>query len=76
MDWPLAGKTKAGRGTYERRRPFVHFRFQGVDGALPVLLKDVEFVESVERGYAVIDGSPEYSSQLNDFMGMLQGMLT
>lgn len=71
-----AGKTKAGRGTYQYRRPFVHFRFQGIDGALPVLLKDVEFVESVERGYVQVDGSPEYASQLNDFMGMLQGMLT
>lgn len=71
-----AGRSKAGRGTYERRRPFVHFRFQGVDGALPVLLKDVEFVESVSRGYVVVDGSPEYAANLNDFMGRLQGMLT
>lgn len=70
------GRTKAGRGTYERRRPFVHFRFQGVDGALPVLLKDVEFVESVSRGYVVVDGSPEYAANLNDFMGRLQAMLT
>lgn len=70
------GRTKAGRGVYERRRPFVHFRFQGVDGALPVLLKDVEFVESVARGYVVVDGSPEYAANVNDFMGRLQGMLT
>jgi hypothetical protein len=41
-----------------------------------VLLKEVEFVESVERGYAVVEGSPEYSAQLNDFMGLLQGILT
>ena len=71
-----AGRSKAGRGSYQRRRPFVHFRFQGVDGAMPVLLKDVEFVESVARGYVVVDGSPEYSAQLNDFMGQLQGMLS
>lgn len=71
-----AGRSKAGRGTYQRRRPFVHFRFRGVAGALPVLLKDVEFVESVERGFAQVDGSPEYAAQLNDFMGQLQGMLT
>lgn len=70
------GRTKAGRGVYKYRRPFVHFRFRGVDGALPVLLKDVEFVESVERGYVQVDGSPEYSAQLNDFMGMIQGLLT
>ncbi len=71
-----AGKTKAGRGIYERRKPFVHFRFNGVDGALKVLLKEVEFVESVEKGYILIEGSPEYAAQLNDIMGILQGMLT
>lgn len=71
-----AGKTKAGRGLYTRRRPFVHFRFNGVDGAMKVLLKEVEFVEAVEKGCVSIDGSPEYASQLNDLMAILQGMMT
>jgi hypothetical protein len=71
-----AGKTKAGRGVYTRRRPFVHFRFQTVDGALAVLLKEVEFVEGVEKGCVAVDGAPEYSAQLNDMMATLQGMLT
>jgi hypothetical protein len=71
-----AGKTKAGRGVYKRRRPFVHFRFNGVDGAIKVLLKEVEFVEAVEKNCVSIDGSPEYASQLNDLMAMLQGMMT
>ncbi len=71
-----AGKTKAGRGVYKRRRPFVHFRFNGVEGAMKVLLKDVEFVEAVEKGCVSIDGSPEYASQLNDLMAVLQGMMT
>ena len=70
------GKTKAGRGVYKRRRPFVHFRFQTVDGALKVLLKEVEFVEAVEKNCVSIDGSPEYASQLNDLMAVLQGMMT
>jgi len=70
------GKTKAGRGVYTRRRPFVHFRFKTVDGALKVLLKEVEFVEAVEKDCVAIDGSPEYASQLNDFMAVLQGMMT
>lgn len=70
------GKTKAGRGLYARRKPFVHFRFHGVDGALKVLLKEAEFVESVEKGYVLIEGSPEYAAQLNDTMGVLQGMMT
>jgi hypothetical protein len=71
-----AGKTKAGRGVYKRRRPFVHFRFKTVDGAIKVLQKEVEFVEAVEKGCVAIDGSPEYSSQLNDLMAVLQGMMT
>ena len=71
-----AGKTKAGRGVYKRRRPFVHFRFNTVDGALKVLLKDVEFVEAVEQDCVSIEGSPEYSAQLNDLMAVLQGMMT
>ena len=71
-----AGKTKAGRGVYTRRRPFVHFRFNTVDGAIKVLLKEVEFVEAVEKDCVSIDGSPEYASQLNDFMAVLQGMMT
>lgn len=70
------GRTKAGRGVYTRRRPFVHMRFNGVDGALAVLLKDAEFVEGVAKGYVRIEGSPEYAAQLNDFMQRIQGMLT
>jgi hypothetical protein len=71
-----AGNTKAGRGIYKRRRPFVHFRFKTVEGALKVLLKEVEFVEAVEKGCVAIDGSPEYSAQLNDFMAVLQAKMT
>ncbi|GAB4337878.1 MAG: hypothetical protein Kow0099_11460 [Candidatus Abyssubacteria bacterium] len=71
-----AGNTKAGRGVYTRRRPFVHFRFNGVDGAMKVLLKEVEFVEAVEKNCVSVDGSPEYAAQLNDLMAVIQGMMT
>lgn len=71
-----AGKSKAGRGYYTRRRPFVHMQFKGVDGALKVTLKDVEFVEAVGKGYVRIEGSPEYAANLNDFMQRIQGLLT
>ena len=71
-----AGQSKAGRGVYARRKPFVHFRFKTVDGALKVLGKEVAFVEGVEAGCVAIDGSPEYAAQLNDLMALLQGMLT
>ena len=71
-----AGKSKSGHGVYERRSPFVLFRFLSLDGALKVLGREVEFVEGVEKGYVETVGSPEYAMYLNDFMAILQGMLT
>jgi hypothetical protein len=71
-----AGKSKSGHGVYTRRSPFVLFHFSGVAGALKVLLKDVGFVEGVEKGCVEVLGSPEYAMALNDFMAVLQGMLT
>lgn len=71
-----AGKTKSGHGVYTRRTPFVHFRFLSVQGAMAVLLKDIEFVKAVEQGFVETIGSPEYSCYLNDYMSILQSMLT
>ena len=71
-----AGKTKAGRGLYQRKRPFVHMKFNGVDGALKVLLKDVEFVDAVDKQYVSIEGSPEYAANINDFMMRIQALTT
>ncbi|MDR1788692.1 MAG: hypothetical protein LBR16_09655 [Treponema sp.] len=71
-----AGRSKSGHGVYTRRTPFVLFHFSSVKAAMKVLLKDVGFVEGVERGYVEIVGSPEYAMYLNDYMAVLQGMLT
>jgi hypothetical protein len=71
-----AGKSKSGHGVYTRRTAFVLFHFSSVAGALKVLLKDVAFVEGVEQGCVEIVGSPEYAMYLNDYMAILQGMLT
>ena len=70
------GLSKAGRGVYERRRPFVHMRFHGVDGALAVMNKEVDFVDGVAKGFVRIEGSPEYAANLNDFMMRVQALLT
>lgn len=71
-----AGQSKSGHGVYTRRSPFVHFCFKSVEGAMKVLQKEVEFVEGVEKGYVETIGSPEYACYLNDYMAILQGMLT
>ncbi len=71
-----AGKTKAGKGLYQRKRPFVHMKFGSVDAALKILLREAEFVEGVDKGYVSIEGSPEYASQLNDLMMRVQALTT
>ncbi len=71
-----AGKTKAGRGHYKRRRPFVHMKFKDVDSALAVFLKDADFVEALGRDYVFIEGAPEYAANLNDFMQRIQAMVS
>jgi hypothetical protein len=70
------GLSKAGRGVYARRRPFVLMRFHGVDGALAVMNKEVGFIDGVAKGLVRIEGSPEYAANLNDFMMRVQGLLT
>ncbi len=70
-----AGKTKAGRGTYARRRPFVHMEFNGVDGALPIFLNQIAFVQAVGKQLVSIEGSPEYAANLNDFMQRIQALI-
>lgn len=71
-----AGKTKAGRGVYAKRRPFVHLNFNGVDGAFPIIMKDVNMIEAVKKGYLRIEGSPEYGGNLGDFMTRIQALVT
>lgn len=71
-----AGRSKAGRGVYKRKRPFVEMKLNGLDGALPVLLREVEFVEGVEKGYVKVTGAPEYAAQMNDYMMRIQALTT
>jgi hypothetical protein len=70
-----AGQTKAGRGAYVRRQPFVHMKFAGVDEALPILGNEVPIVEAMTKGMVVNDGSPEYGSRVGDFMQRIGNLL-
>ncbi|MBN2225410.1 MAG: hypothetical protein JW765_12090 [Deltaproteobacteria bacterium] len=62
------GKTKAGRGLYTRRRPFIDMQFNGVDNAIKVLTNQVDLVQAIMDGYLVQEGSPEYGKDLGSFM--------
>ena len=70
------GKSKSGHGVYARRTPFVLFRFTSIDGALKVLNKEEEFVAAAEKGFVETVGSPEYACYLNDYMAVIQAMVT
>ncbi len=70
-----AGKTKAGRGRYTRRRPFVHMIFRDLDAALPVLASEIDNVQAMAQGLLVNDGSPEYGGKVGDFMMRVGNML-
>ncbi len=71
-----AGKTQAGRGYYTRRKPFVHMRFNGVEGALPVLANSVDIVQAMSKGLVTNEGSPEYGGQIGDFMLKIAALVT
>lgn len=71
-----AGKSKAGRGFYKKRHPFVHMRFNGIDGAMPVILNDVDMVTAVREGFLSVEGSPEYGRDIGDFMMRIQELTT
>jgi len=51
-------------------------RLNGLDGAMAVLLRDVEFVDAVGKGFVSIEGAPEYAAQMNDYMMRIQAMTT
>ncbi len=70
------GKSKAGRGFYARRRPFLHMRFNGIDGAFMVLTSQTPLVEAVKLGYVATDGSPEHAKEIGYHMQRIEEMTT
>jgi len=71
-----AGKTKAGRGVYTRRRPFVLMRFPDTEGAYQVLTSKVSLVEAVKQGYVVTEGAMEYSKEIGICMQTVEELMT
>jgi len=70
-----AGKTKSGRGHYGRKAPFVHMRFNGIEGAYRVLAENKDIVTATADGDIRLEGSPEYAGNIGSFMMRIQDML-
>jgi hypothetical protein len=71
-----AGKTKAGRGYYTRKKPFVHMKFNGAANALPVLSNSIDSLQAMAQGLLTNEGSPEYGIQIGDFMLRIAALVT
>ncbi|MGE5423211.1 MAG: hypothetical protein ACM3QW_08105 [Ignavibacteriales bacterium] len=69
------GRTKAGKGIYTRRKPFVHMIFSSIDSAFLVLTGQIDNVEAMKKGMMVTDGSPEYGKDLASIMMKINDML-
>jgi hypothetical protein len=70
------GKTKAGRGIYTRRRPFVHMIFPDTDGAFDVLTQKVGTVEAVKLGKVRTEGAMEGSKDIGILMQKVDALAT
>ena len=70
-----AGRTKAGRGAYRHRAPFVHFRFPTVEGAYRVFTTTGSQMEAVARGWVKTEGSPEYARKIGTLMQHVDALL-
>lgn len=70
------GKTKAGRGTYKKRRPFVHMIFPNIDGAFKVLTSQAPLVEAVKLGYVKTEGAMEYSKEIGLHMQRIEELVS
>jgi hypothetical protein len=70
------GRTRAGRGIYTRRRPFVSYTFPTTDAAFRVLTARGSQMASVARGDVIPEGSPEYSRTISRLLQRVDQLLT
>lgn len=70
------GKSKAGRGIYKRKSPFVLLEFPNPSGCVDVLSGKYVFVEAVSKGCVTIIGAGDsYAVSFNDRMIDIQNMM-
>ncbi len=70
-----AGRVKAGRGVYARRRPFVHFVFPDPDAAFAVLMATGSQMSGFRGGRVQTFGSPEYTRKIALLMQKVDELL-
>jgi len=71
-----AGKTRAGRGTYKRRRPFVHMIFPDNNAAFDVLTQTVSTVDAVKHEKLRMEGAMEGGKEIGILMQRIETLTT
>lgn len=69
-----AGNSRAGRGLYQRSKPFFTLAFRDADSALGILLQKDDMIESAASGKMIMEGAPEFGGQLGEFMMIIAGL--
>jgi hypothetical protein len=69
------GRVKAGRGVYDRRRPFVHFRFADVDAAFAALSAEGLTPKLFGDERVQTLGSPEYARRMGVLVHEVDALL-
>ena len=70
------GLTKAGRGTYARRRPYVHMIFPDIEGAFDVLTQKVGTVDAVRDNKLRMEGAMEGGKEVGVLMQRIEALTT
>ncbi len=70
------GLTKAGRGTYGRRRPYVHMIVPDIDGAFDVLTQKVGTVDAVRYNKLRMEGAMEGGKEVGILMQRIEALTT
>jgi hypothetical protein len=70
------GLSKAGRGIYTRRRPYVHMVFPDIDGAFDVLTQKVGTVDAVRHNKLRMEGAMEGGKDVGVLMQRVEALTT
>ncbi len=70
------GMTKAGRGVYTRRRPYVHMIFPDIAGAFDVLTQKVGTVDAVRYSKLRMEGAMEGGKDIGVLMQRVEALTT
>ncbi len=69
------GRTKAGKGIYTKKTPFVHMKFASTESAFKILSGQVDNVEAMKSGMLVVEGSPEHGKDITGIMRRIESMI-